>query len=169
MPLPLVHIIGTYPGCGATTITHLWGESADERPLDSPLPAKGSPWVVPVLMGAYQPMQQGFSNVQYLSTVPHLRLGGILIRACTDGIPLDLHENISYLRGLFPDIPIQIVDYQDDLPDKGLNELPSWDFLRPTLKRFGHDRLATTFNQFASIVDYIVQTERTTPTSSSNS
>lgn len=46
MPLPLVHIIGTYPGCGATTITHLWGESADERPLDSPLPAKGSPWVV---------------------------------------------------------------------------------------------------------------------------
>ena len=35
MPLPLVHIIGTYPGCGATTITHLWGESADERPLDS--------------------------------------------------------------------------------------------------------------------------------------
>lgn len=59
MPLPLVHIIGTYPGCGATTITHLWGESADERPLDSPLPAKGSPWVVPVLMGHTNPCNKG--------------------------------------------------------------------------------------------------------------
>jgi hypothetical protein len=69
-------------------------------------------------------MQQGFSNVQYLSTVPHLRLGGILIRACTDGIPLDLHENISYLRGLFPDIPIQIVDYRMISPIKALTNFP---------------------------------------------
>ena len=74
MAIPLIHLVGTYPGCGVTTLAHLWGDSADERPLDSPLPAKGSPWIVPIIMGVYHPMQQSISIVQYLAGIPHLSL-----------------------------------------------------------------------------------------------
>ncbi|MDY2979922.1 MAG: hypothetical protein SOR94_07855 [Lawsonella sp.] len=163
MAIPLIHLVGTYPGCGVTTLSHLWGDSADERPLDSPLPAKGSPWIVPIIMGVYHPMQQSISIVQYLAGIPHLRIGGILIRPCSAEPTLDLNESIVHLRGVVGNAPIQRLDYHEDFPTKDIADLPQWDFRRPTPKRFGRDPWFRTFSQFAEITDYVVRTERSNP------
>ena len=163
MAIPLVHLVGTYPGCGATTLTHLWGDSADERPLDSPLPAKGSPWVVPVIKDVYHPMQQSISIVQYLAGIPRLRIAGILIRPGSAEPTLDLDEAIAHLRGIVGNAPIQLLDYHEDLPTKDIDGLPQWDFRRPTPKRSGRAPWFRTFSQFADIIDYVVRTERSNP------
>ena len=163
MAIPLVHLVGTYPGCGATTLAHLWGDSADERPLDSPLPAKGSPWVVPVIKDVYHPMQRSISIVQYLAGIPRLRIAGILIRPGSAEPTLDLDEAIAHLRGIVGNAPIQLLDYHEDLPTKDIDGLPQWDFRRPTPKRFGRAPWFRTFSQFADIIDYVVRTERSNP------
>ena len=163
MPIPLVHIIGTHPGCGATTLTHLWGESADERPLDSPLPAKGSPWVVPVLMGSYQLLNNNGGTLRYLAGIPHLRFGGILIRPESSESALDLDESVAWLRDITGTAPIHWLNYHEDLAGPDSSGLPQWDFCRPTPKRVRRDPWFRTFSQFADITDYIVRTERSTP------
>lgn len=162
MPLPLVHIVPISRRCGATTLTQLWGASADERPLQSPLPASGSPWVVPVVVASPQYVDHAFRQLHMLRANPHIRIGGVLITPVAPGpLPTTIQQAVEAIRKVVAPAPVHYVPWQRSLSTTNRKKVRGWDFTRPKKTRSG--RWGEIYSQFASIVDYIAAVERSAP------
>ena len=160
MPLPLVHVVPTSRRCGATTLAHLWGRSADERPLESPVPASGSPWIVPVIGASPQYMDYGIHQLYGLLNNPRIRIWGVLVSPTAPGpVTADVEKAIENVRRAVAPAPVHFIEWNRSLSRDLLTKVPQWDFKRPKERMIGKRAWDDTYNKFSDIVDYIAAAE----------
>ena len=160
MSLPLVHVVPTFRRCGATTIAHLWGPSADERPLESPVPASGSPWIVPAIVASPQYMDYGIHQLHLLTNNPHIRIAGVLISPTAPGpVTADVEKAIENVRRAVAPAPVHVMEWNRSLSRDLLTKVPQWDFKRPKERVIGKRTWDHTYKKFSDIVDYIAAAE----------